>query len=724
MSFPARNEELCRKPYIRDQLLKVFEEVEKGFAAQVERADKNCDYWEAWNCRLGTGQNYAGNSHCYVPIVRNAVKALRTRFTNQLFPQTGRHISVISHDEESPAALVALLEHYVRRADLRDLVVPAMIVAGQVEGQMTVIVSWTDRKRSTVERIPEPIRLMGMDLPAEIAEPVERLKEEEISDAGPNVEIVLDSDLCVLPGTADSIDEAIEAGGSVTTIRRYNKERLKELVEDKEFDAETVEELLAGIGKESDTTRDLEKKNLESAGIRRKGQFALLYRTWCKIDVGTGKDRQKRLVVAWFGGLNKILSCKLCPYWCDLPDVITMPLDKLPGNIKGMSQLQPGVIDMQIAANDALNEALDQLTYNLLPPILYDPEKVPNVDSLVLDLQAAWAAPPGSLQAFEFKNTMPDALEAIGAAERYINMALNVSPAQLPFSTALQRSKPNQAMVAMEQQILLENTDNAVTGIEGEHAGIMTPMIQRFAWYDAQFRDREKTVRSYGELGLKVEMVTVPPIQQGRRWEYQWYGVEANRTVQRVQQQIAAANVLRGLAQDPSVMQSGKRLNMVPIIQSVVESAYEPSLASRIFEDVTKLTTVDIELENEMLQQGLRVHTSPMDNDPEHMRAHMQLFQSLVPGSLPHAETAQHLAGHQQQMQMKAQAQAAQAMQMMMGSPAGQMPGQRASRGGGPPRMPQPGGQPAMPRQGRQPAGRIPQDNMTMSGVIPMPRRM
>ena len=720
MAMPARNAELCRLPYIREQLLEIYEAVEKGYQAQIERSDKLCDYWDAWNCKLGTNQFYAGNSKVYVPLVRNAIKALRTRFTGQLFPVTGRHVTVISHDDEQPDALIALMEHYIRRADLRSLVIPALVVCGQVEGMYTLLVTWSGRKRSTIERIPEPIRVLGLDLPEEFGT-VLRTREEEIEDAGPDVEVILDADLCVTPPTADNPTDAIEQGGSVSVLRRYSKTRLKQLIEEGEFDAEGTEELIDAMATYS--LKNIAKSNLQTIGIQQRGGLhAAIARTWCKIEVGRGRDKEKRLVLAYFAGPNHLLSCRLCPYWNDKIDIISQPLDKLPFNFKGMSQLQPGVCDMQYYANDALNEGLDQLTYTLLPPVLYDPEKVPNVDALILDLQAMWAAPPGSVQPFQFQNTIALAFEAVAGAERYINMSLSVAPGMIPQSTG--RKKLNQAEVALEQQVALETTSDEVTSLE---SGIMNPLMQFFADLDAQFRDREKTVRAFGEMGLKVEMVTVPPIQQGNRWEYLWFGVEANRTVQQVQQQIAAANVLRGLAQDPSVQLAGKRLNMVPIIQSVVEAAFSPRLAPRIFEDVREQSTVDPQLENQMLAQGLRVHTMPLDNDPQHQQIHQQLLQQLPPGSLAHSETLLHLGDHQRQMQMKAQAQAQAMMGQMMGGPGGQMPAQpgspRPSRGGGPPRLPMPGGQPAMPRQGRQPQGRIAPDNMTQSGLIPFPRR-
>jgi hypothetical protein len=293
-------------------------------------------------------------------------------------------------------------------------------------------------------------------------------------------------------------------------------------------------------------------------------------------------------------------------------------------------------------------------------------------------------------------------------------MALSVSPAQIPQSTGL-KTKRNQAEIALEQQIEIQQTSDAVTGMETSG---MTPLMQKFAKYDAQFRNKEKAVQSYGELGLKVEMVTVPPIQQGRRWEFEWYGVKANQIVQQVQQQIAAANVLRGLAKDPSVQQAGKRLNMVPIIQSVVESAFSARLAPKIFEDIRDAVAMDPELENQMLVLGLPVHTSTMDDDPKHIQLHMQVMQGAPPGTPAQVEAAKHIAAHQQQMQMKQQAMAMAQMQAQGGG--------RPSRGGGPPRQPQAGAQPAMPRAGGPPLpGRIHPDQMARAGtVIPMPRKM
>jgi hypothetical protein len=706
----ARNAELVSIKGVREQLEKIFKAVEKGFQDQADRSDETCDWWDIWNCKLGTNQYYAGQSKVFLPLVRNAIKARKTRFVNQLFPQSNRNVAVISHDGENPDAQVSLCEHYIRRDKLRSVTIPALMVAGDVEGQMTVVVSWTKYRRNVVDKIPEPIRVLGIDLPPEVAEPVEKTRESEFYDAGPSVEIVLDADVCILPATSDTIEEALECGGSVTIIRRWSKERLQELIDEGELRASSTEQLIGAMKQE--TLKDQEKKNLDAAGIKARGEHALVYRTWCKIEVPG--EKEKRLVLAYWAGGDHYLSCRLCPYWCDLPDVISHARDKLPGNIKGQSQIKPGVADMQYGANDAINEGLDQLTYRLLPPLRYDPNLVPNVDGLVMDLMSLWPAPAGAIETIKFENTLGDALEAVGAAERMINMALSVTPAMMPQLPT--NKKMSQAEMSQAQQVDILQTADVAT--ETEEA-MMTEIVRRFMAYDLQFRDRELAVRAYGEFGLDVEMVRVPALQNGHRWEYSWYGVEANRTVQQVQQQIAAANVINGMSQHQSVAQSGKRVNLVPLIQLVVESAFNPRIGGKIFEDITETLAVPQALENQMLALGHDVPVSPLDNDVEHLKELVPFLQSLQPGTPPYQQASAHAQRHQAAMRTKQAAQMMGQMNEAQGNPGGQPRGRRG------PRQPQPGSQPAMPRQGRQPPGALHTDQMAKAGsVVPMPRRM
>ena len=70
-----RSEQLAEREDIREALLDVFKDIEKGFDNQAERSDANMDWWDVYNCALGPNQFYNGNSKIFVPIVYNAVNA-------------------------------------------------------------------------------------------------------------------------------------------------------------------------------------------------------------------------------------------------------------------------------------------------------------------------------------------------------------------------------------------------------------------------------------------------------------------------------------------------------------------------------------------------------------------------------------------------------------------------------------------------------------------------
>jgi hypothetical protein len=190
------------------------------------------DWWDLYNCKLGTKQTYAGNSKVFVPIIANAVNARKTRFTNQIFPQSGRNVECVT-SEESRTALIALLEHYIRKTKLRSLVTPALMKNGDIEGQYSVYVSWKKTKRDVVFRTERALEVEGQAVPGTEGDDIQ---EETIERACPHVEVIADCDVLVLPQTADSIEDALEAGGSVTIIRRWSKAQIKRMIKSKEFD--------------------------------------------------------------------------------------------------------------------------------------------------------------------------------------------------------------------------------------------------------------------------------------------------------------------------------------------------------------------------------------------------------------------------------------------------------------------------------------------------------
>lgn len=704
----TRQTQLAGREDIRKQLLKVFRSVEDGFRDQIERADCTLDYWDGYNCILNTKQFYNSDfSSEYIPLVHNAIEARKTRFLNQVFPQAGRYLEVTTEDGDIPHAEMALLEMYVDQAELRTMVVPPLLVSGDVEGQYTVCVTWGTQTRHVVSRETHPIRIGGLDHPGMGEE--ERIKAETVEESRPYVDIVSDADFLILPVTSDGIDDALENGGSVTALCRWTQAKLDQLIERGEIDGDLTAELLVEMKRaEENASRDTAKKLADDAGIKAGGKYAMVYRTWAKLKV----QGELRLCLAYFhvGSEGLILGCKINPYWCDKCDYLSEPVKKMPGVAKGMSPVQP-CMDMQYLANDFTNMAADSCILTLNPVIMTDPQKNPRVGSMVLDNMAIWETSPNDTKPLEFPAVYQHAFNVIAQCERYVNMTLGVSASMIPQSTGNPGRKRSQAEVALEQQVEVLTTNVEVSG--AFETGILTKIVQRFAEYDAQFRDDEITVRSVGELGVKAQMVTVPPLQMGKRWRYRWFGVEAARTAQQIQQQISLVNVLKGMTQDPSIMQAGYRLNLVPFIKVITENAFGPRMAPEIFENVKDKLSLDPELENGMLLEAFDVPVSPQDDDPAHMQSHLQAMQQTQ-DLRARASFGKHLAAHQQQMQMKQAAQMMQKLQQQMQAGGGQ---------GGPGRGPQPGATPQPPRQGREPAGRIHPDQFK-SGVIQMPRRM
>lgn len=696
-----RDEELGDKPKIKSHLLKVFSDVQQAFVDQHERSDQIMDHWDAYNCQRLTRQFYDGNTSIFVPIIRNAIKARKTRFLNQVFPQSGRYVEVTTSDQDLPQAQMSLAEHYIRSSKLRTEVMPALLVNGDVEGQYTLYVTWETVKKHVARRVEKPFMSDGMEF-SELGE-IEDMEEEEIDDSGPKFEVIADNDLMVLPVTADSIPEAIAVGGSVTILRRWTKATIRKKKEDGEILADVADTMMKemSVKKADASNRDTSKQNADAAGIKMgdSDKYALVYETWTNVKVGG----EWRLCRAYYGGDDVVLGCKQNPYWCDEVPVISAPVEKVAGVFKGMAPVA-AVMDLQVLANDATNEGADAAHFSAMPIIMTDPEKNPKVGTMVLGLASIWETSPKDTQFAQFPNLWDAAIARVAACRQEIFQTLGVNPAMIPQGTG--STKRNQAEIATEQQVDLLTTADAVTVLE---EGILTPALQWMMWLDHQFRDRAITIKQFGEMGLKANMQEIPPIQMNHRYEYRWFGVEAARNAQQIQQQIAMANVIKGV---PPQLYPGYRLNMTPLITRLADNSFGHRLAPMIFEKVEGVT-VPPEIENSLMTQGFDAPVHPADDDIAHLQAHMAEIQQ---GDF-HGLIRTHIMAHQAQMAAKAQE-----AQAQMQPPPG-LPGSPGGAGPGVAGSPAPGGQVEGPRMLKGPPGMIGPEQMPAAGVIQMPRR-
>lgn len=681
-----RDAELKDKPGVEKACLQLYKDIEKAFQDQWERANDNMNYWDIYNCQLGPNQFYSGNSKIFVPIVHDAVNARVTRFTNQIFPQSGRHVEV-SASEDKPQAVMSLVEFYIRKARVRRNI-RKLLRNGDVEGQYTLALSWVRNERHVAMRVHRKPKVDDVELDGE--EEFDDIEEETIVHQYPKIEVIADADFVLLPARSDSVDEAIENGGSATILRRWSKAKIRQMIRDGEIDKEEGQNLLKTMNaKQSQQYPDKSKAMAEAAGIKIEGgtSTAVIYETWTKLKV----EGERRICRAFFGGDNQILSVKRNKYWCDKVPILSSAQDEIEGVFKGQSKIK-FVDTLQYAANDAVNEGMDAASYALMPIILTDPLKNPRIGSMVLNVAAIWETSPNDTKFAQMPPLWKDAFQLVNSAKDQIFQTLGVNPAMMPQQSISPGKKPNQAQIANEQQVDILTTADAVGGLESE---ILTPMLQWFVWLDHQYRDETMTIRSFGEMGVRADMEEIEPVQMDRRFEFRWFGVEAARNAQQMQQQMASLNVIKGI---PPTAYPGYELNLAPAISQFLENVFGPRLAPQIFTDIRKKLALDAEFENTLLESGYELPVHVMDDDIAHMKAHMQELQERGDW---HGTIRSHMIRHQMQMQLKQQQMQQQQIQGLM-QPGGQQ------RGGGP----RQGATPGAPRGGQQPPGAIHQDRL------------
>lgn len=708
-----RDDELCHDTKIKERVIDLMKDVSKGFEAQWERGNDQLDFWDMYDQVMSPRQAYSGNSQVYLPIVYQAVEARAVRVVNKLFPRSQRSVDCISSDEK-PLDIMALLEHYIRKARLRTQVIPALMRNGDVEGQYNLYVGWENSSRHVVYRTKPKIEIGGEDGddPEEVDDPTAEddefdVEEVETFHMSPVVEVLADADVCILPHTANSVGEALAKGGSATVIRRWSKARVEQAIDEEEIDEKAGEALLTlfGANKDEQGAPTTNKKHVDAAGITMGsgGKELTLYETWTKLKV----DGERRLCRIYYAGTKgdagteeMIASVKRAPYWNDKCPILSAPVKKVSNVFKGKSQVKPAA-DLQYSANDTWNEGMDSAAYALMPIVMTDPVKNPRVGSMVLNLAAIWETNPNDTKFAQFPALWKDALTIVAGIKNEIFQILSVSPAMMPQSSGQKGGKRNQAEIALEQQVDIISADDISTNLEDE---ILTPLLRWFVDLDYQFRDKPITVKQFGQMALRASMVDVPILENSRRFEFRWWGVEAARSAQAQQIQVSAVNVIKSL---PPQSYEGYKLNMVPFVLSLVENAFGARIAPQVFENIKDKLTLPPEQENEYLIEGLDLPVHELDDDQEHLKEHIK---AMVQGD-SHGSVRQHMLQHRMQMNKKMQM-AAQQLAGQQGSPGGG--GQPGAAG-----TPRPGAQPAPPRGGQQPPGAIHSDRMQDPGAAP-----
>ena len=701
-----------RNSKLRRDLDKTWDQVKRGYEDQARRADRQADNWDAYFCRLNANQYYNGESEIFVPIIRDAVKAIATRDTNQLCPASGQFVEAISQDGAINGPIVDLLHEYAATLHLKTDVVQTAIVMGLIEGQYNLYMDWWDTRREIVSRATTPATTPeGLPIPGEDVDDVE---VTDVTEGRPIVELLHDSDVLIRPDTADSVDEALAAGGFVAIARRWSKEKLRKLKDAGLIRADVggdLEEQMDAIMAGSQSLPESAEKLLnEIAGIRKKGSEVLIWELWKRLPLNERGQYDEengvpRLCRVLMGPDRMILGGHRNPHWNDRCPLISRPVEKVAGVMKGAPPVD-AVLSIQYEANDAVNEGADAAHYAAMPVFLRDPAS--GNDPIILNLGAIIDVPPASFKLLEWPDLTPRAIARIQYATAQIFQSLGVNPSMLPQQTST--SRRNQAQVAQEQAIDLLTTSIRVGVLEE----VMTEVVGWMVDLDYQFRDREMTVLTHGAMGVRANMQAIPAFKTREYYRFRWWGADAARNAAQYQQQIAFLNVAGSM--QPLLQAQGKSFDPVPALEASAGGIFGPRIAPLIIKDMRAQWSIPPELENQMLAQGDEVPVSPLDDDPKHLQAHQQ---GMAQGD-PSGAFAMHIRRHMAALQAKNAAMMAQQVQGMLMGQAADGGEQRPSRAG----RPQPGGQVMPMRPNRGPPGMTHPDQLPQAGGIAMPRKM
>jgi hypothetical protein len=698
-----------RAKKLRDRLDEVFGHVSRAFEDQQDRSDAIEDYWDCFNCRANSRQYYNGIANIYFPIIHDAVNAIVTRYSNQICPQTGRYIEVVSDDGTQPQSLIGILENYLRNARFETQVLKPLIRLGIVEGHMNLYTDWAELEREIVSRETHGprVRLPGVEEEVEApGDDIEDMGEPEVIVEGrPVFEVLHDSDVAVWPANVDSLDEAFAKGGGCAIVRHWTKAQIDKLAEYGTIRKQEARALKESMDKIVAGEQNIERHLAEEVGVHPKGGGATVWEVWLTLPLDKGgahdEDGRQRLCRVFFGPNRAQLGCKRNPYWNDLCPLLSCPMEKTPGVFKGKSLISY-VDSMQYEANDAVNEGADAATLSAAPIVLRDPEK--SNGPLVFGVGAIWDGAKDAISLLTFPDLTPRAQTRVQMALAAIFQSLGVNPSMLPQQT--RAGRPNQAQVAQEQAVDLLTT---AEGVKVPVEGVLTPMLGRVVDYDYQFRDTDLTVRQYGEMGVRARLEQVPPLTNRNGYTFFWRGAEQVKQTMMMQQ---AGTAWIAVLQNPQIQQQlareGKSLHLAPVLVAQNQNIFGAFLGSQLIVDDREMLTMKPEEENEILLTGLHVHVHPLDQDVPHMQSHMKAMRQ----GDPHGTIQEHMAAHVQSMQMKNMA----AMQAANAQTGGGAPAQQAGRQ-------RPGAVPMGPHAPKRPPGLPHPDQGPQSGVIALPRR-
>ena len=672
----------------------LYEKIQKCFDNKSEQNEKIEEYW---NVHAGTPDDnaqYIGNSRCYIPAVRDAIQARVKRALSQLFPANNKNVEAVGPTGESPKPVMALLEHYIRKANIKNIV-RADLIAGDVTGQWNLMVDWNKTTRSVTKIVKKPMRMHNEDVGLDVQDPEKEDAKLETSDLvteGPDIVPFATEDLAVYPPTASSVQEAT----AVAIKIRMSKDKIQQMKDEGVFVGAGVDEILELVTPDGTREKaDPAKKRTEDAGIKTSGtyKYALIYAVYTDLKL---EGKKKEPVVIYYGGSDCILGIIKSPFWSGKRPIISASIEEITGSFFGISKVEP-VKFLQWNLNDFWNMGMDSAQYALSPIIMTDPLKNPQYQSMVMGLAAVWLADPNSTKFTSMPALWKDATQLCQGIKTQIYESMDVNDAMMG---KMPQGRKNPAAVGnMQQEQQINITDHAKRYEEM----MLNPLVEMMFELDQQFRTDDITVQTMGEVGAKAMLQTIEPQQFDTTWFFRWTGTSFQTGMQRMQQMIATMNVIRGIPPDQL---NGHRLDITPILESLVEQVYGPELGPRILIDERNQFTIPPEVENDMLNMLMPIEVHQADDHMKHIQSHNEAAKLSMD---PNGSYRTHIQAHVKALQVAAQKQMGQQQQQggAPGMPGGGQPGVAGT--------PRPGAQPGQPRM-QQPAGAVHADQMLGGG--------
>lgn len=687
-----KNWALDKESTVYTKCVAIYARVVQSYKDRKDADDEVAENWNVYNAIQDDNQTYIGVANTYLPIVRDSINARAKRAMRQLFPNKYKHVEAVGSDPQDPQTQLSILEHYIRTTKLKEIC-RSQLVSGDVTGNWGFYVDWSETShiiKQAIKASPALQTVAGENLELTAGkEEVQGTEDKEIETSGPEIVEFITEDLSVIPTTCTDTEKA-----EIVTLKlRMSVDQVQEMVDAGWFVLEekgTIDEWVKSHG---EAPKDASKARAEEAGIKVDGDntHAMVY--WSTVRMKVEKDKPPVLLYVYFGGEDEILGIIEATQWGQKRPFITAQVDRIAGSFVGISKIRP-VKSLQWAVNDFWNMGQDSATYSLLPVVMTDPLKNPNYAMMVYGLAAVWPVDPNSTKMAVFPSLWKDAVQYCQAIKSQIFESMEVNDMMMG---AMPSGRKNNAMVGAQQQ---ESSVSVIYHAERFEETMLDPLMERLFEYDTQYRDEDMEIITLGGIGVKSIMQTVPPQEWGERYCFQWCGTSFVMGIQQMQQQIATMNVLRGV---PPQQLNGRTLDITPILEILVQNVFGVEVGQRVLVDNRNKYSVPVEIEDELMINGIMTDVHEQDDDTQHIQAHQAAAKAS--GDLA-GIIRTHIQAHMQALIQKRQ---------MAAAPPPGAPG--VPGGGLEPGVagtPRPGAQPMAQRPVQAPPGAIPPQAMGM----------